>query len=345
MTIPEGLTKLKSYIDTYVDRLGNIYDANFKKKSLYLNASGYYCVSLVDKNGKRKSLLVSRVIAETYIEKDRPDRYYINHIDGVRTNNSVENLEWVTAYENNIHLILMNYETHKFKLVIYENNVPIKALKGLKEAEEFLKIDFRLIWNAIKEQKTIDNYSFEYIEKDKNIPKELREYKINNGIRKSVKLLDIETGEIKYFNSLSGIANELNVYNSAVYQAIHDNYFYNGGSKLPKLIKQRYMVAYTENDFPLWTKEQIAKAKNRGSKPVFAYNTLTRKRTIYQSGAEFIKINKLPRSVVTKLLKANKLKEINNWYFVYFVDKPEFRIIEDKIFQLAGHVRDYIVLK
>lgn len=99
------------------------------------------------------------------------------------------------------------------------------------------------------------------------------------------------------------------------------------------------------NDFPLWTKEQIAKAKNRGSKPVFAYNTLTRKRTIYQSGAEFIKINKLPRSVVTKLLKANKLKEINNWYFVYFVDKPEFRIIEDKIFQLAGHVRDYIVLK
>lgn len=340
----EGLTELKNYKDSFADRLGNIYDSNNKRKNFYLNSSGYLCVSLINKNNKRKTVLVNRIIAETFLEKDSKERFYVNHIDGNKLNNSTDNLEWVTAYENNIHSVLINYETHKFKLVIYKNNIPIKAVSNLKEAEEFIKIDFRLIWNAIKNNKKLGIYHFEYLTNYKSLPKELKEYKTNTGIKKKVLLFDTETNEIKVFDGLILLSRFLGVYQSAIFQAIHDNDFYNGGSKMPKLIKKRYMVAYREKGFPPWTKEQIARAKLRGSKPVFAYNVHTRKKVIYESAAEFIRTNKLSRTVITKLLKANKLKEINGWIFVYFVNNNDFLKIENTIFQLANHKKEFMVI-
>ena len=50
----EGLTELKNYKDSYADRLGNIYDSKNKRKNFYLNSNGYLCVSLINKNNKRK---------------------------------------------------------------------------------------------------------------------------------------------------------------------------------------------------------------------------------------------------------------------------------------------------
>jgi hypothetical protein len=59
--------------------------------------SGYYTV-YVDKSNK----LLHRLIAETFIPN--PDNLpCVNHKDGNKLNNSVDNLEWVTYSENNIH--------------------------------------------------------------------------------------------------------------------------------------------------------------------------------------------------------------------------------------------------
>ena len=62
---------------------------------------GYEYVSL-HKNGKQKKMAVHRLMCLTFygIHEGKP---HVNHIDGVKTNNSIENLEWCTPKENCQH--------------------------------------------------------------------------------------------------------------------------------------------------------------------------------------------------------------------------------------------------
>ncbi len=63
--------------------------------------SGYICVELW-KSGKGKKYLVHRILAQSFIP-NHECKPQVNHIDGVKTNNELNNLEWVTQSENQLH--------------------------------------------------------------------------------------------------------------------------------------------------------------------------------------------------------------------------------------------------
>lgn len=63
-----------------------------------LLSAGYYCVSFDTKT--RKS--IHTVVAEAFLGASEY-RQTVNHKDGNKTNNCVENLEWATYKENNNH--------------------------------------------------------------------------------------------------------------------------------------------------------------------------------------------------------------------------------------------------
>lgn len=81
---------------------------------------GYEKVSFSE-NNKTKTCRVHRLVAEAFIPIVK-DKDHVNHIDGNKSNNKAENLEWCTPKENAAHAI-------KTGLINYENKTrPIKGV-------------------------------------------------------------------------------------------------------------------------------------------------------------------------------------------------------------------------
>lgn len=78
-------------------RVLKVSNNTFLKPSTKRN--GYQQVNLWTKDGRRKKEYIHRLVAMTFIpnENNYPQ---VNHIDRVRDNNEVSNLEWVTILEN-----------------------------------------------------------------------------------------------------------------------------------------------------------------------------------------------------------------------------------------------------
>lgn len=72
-----------------------------------INRDGYNRVQLnVAEKGLRERFYVHRLVAEAFIP-NLENKPFINHKDGNKLNNSIENLEWCTSQENHQH----EYET------------------------------------------------------------------------------------------------------------------------------------------------------------------------------------------------------------------------------------------
>ena len=103
-----------------VSNLGNVYSkrsGKILKQNLHPN--GYYTIAtkIGGRCGKNICFKVHRLVAKAFIQNvyDKP---YVNHIDGVKTNNTIGNLEWCTAKENTHHAIangLISYNKRKTK--------------------------------------------------------------------------------------------------------------------------------------------------------------------------------------------------------------------------------------
>lgn len=76
-----------------------------------LSSNGYYNVTLC-KNGKKSTPLIHRLVAEHFLSKINQT---VNHIDGNKLNNNINNLEWITYSENltHAHKSKLRKKTHK----------------------------------------------------------------------------------------------------------------------------------------------------------------------------------------------------------------------------------------
>lgn len=110
----EGLYEISNFgrvktIERMVYNPGVIGDGEYRKVPEYITYGscqrGYHSVSLHDLSGGIKRLRVHRLVAEHFIGPQPAPDYQVNHIDGNKSNNCVENLEWVTPKENTHHAI------------------------------------------------------------------------------------------------------------------------------------------------------------------------------------------------------------------------------------------------
>ena len=104
MTLDEAIKwkKIEEFPTYSISENGDIKnDKTGKLKKTHHDKYGYVCCRLYN-NYRNRELKVHRLIAKAFIENPE-NKPYINHINGIKDDNRIENLEWCTAQENNDH--------------------------------------------------------------------------------------------------------------------------------------------------------------------------------------------------------------------------------------------------
>ena len=120
-----------------LDRMVNHWQGGkcFKRGKILINKKGYKMVRLVNNGiGGLKSL--HRVIASTFI--DNPENLpQVNHIDGNKLNNRVDNLEWISNIENMRHSFKIG--NHKGSMLGRKGELHPRTLLSAIEIESIKK--------------------------------------------------------------------------------------------------------------------------------------------------------------------------------------------------------------
>jgi len=184
---------IKGYEDIYqVSNLGNVKRINYfdkqnkdkyknqEKRLVFINLNGYYRVVL-SKCGINKNYFVHRLVAQAFIPNPE-NKPFINHINGTKTDNKVENLEWCTAKENTQHARNTGLFTEEMitrkkgknnwaskKVNQYDlNGKFIRQWECVRDVLRELKIDNTSIYKCCKGiRKTAGGFIWKY-EKQKN---------------------------------------------------------------------------------------------------------------------------------------------------------------------------------
>lgn len=99
------MKEIQGFEDYFVTITGKIYSSkvnkNFKEMKPYISQQGYKKVGLLS-GKKQKSFFVHRLVAKAFILNNQ-NKDVVNHKDGHKLNNHVDNLEWCSVEENAHH--------------------------------------------------------------------------------------------------------------------------------------------------------------------------------------------------------------------------------------------------
>ena len=131
--------------------------------------NGYIHINL-QKKGKHIQYPVHRLVAESFIE-NKPDNYknlVVNHLDGVKTNNHVDNLEYVTQSENLLHSCREIHKTGKpVQIINFKTGEIVKTLPSGVQAAEYLEVTVTSVYNVCRGiNKTCKDFILKYVEEE-----------------------------------------------------------------------------------------------------------------------------------------------------------------------------------
>lgn len=124
----EEWTNISEYPNYLISSCGRVMNKKTKRLlKLYLNHNGYYIVNLW-KNNTGKNFLVHSLVYSNFNNDYELSGYVINHIDGNKKNNQLNNLEKTSYQKNNLHACYI-IKTHKQEKPVNQLNNEYQIIK------------------------------------------------------------------------------------------------------------------------------------------------------------------------------------------------------------------------
>lgn len=167
---PTEYAVLVGMSDYYITPCGEVYSMKTRKYLLkQLHQTGYYRVNCAGVH-----YYMHRLVAEAYLpplsEEEKAIKTQVNHKDLDRTNNTPDNLEWVSPSENSIHSAVASERNSHFRKKVarldLQDNI-LEVYDGIKIAARELGLDSAAIVAVCKgRKKTLKGYKWKYVTND-----------------------------------------------------------------------------------------------------------------------------------------------------------------------------------
>ena len=200
---------------------GRLFNTNYhgkkgdiRRMKTRLDKDGYETAG-ISFNGIAKTVKIHRLVANAFIKnpKHKPE---VNHINGIKTNNGVWNLEWVTTKENLIHALKTGlriplkgeevYSSKHDKSKVIKICEMLKQNKSFQEISETLNVTHYMIHFILRKKRwkhITCNYDFDdyYFGKDVEKIKRICEL-LQMGIYSPIEIAKMTNSDVKMVYSI-----------------------------------------------------------------------------------------------------------------------------------------------
>lgn len=284
MTFPGSKYRvIPGYPGYVINRYGDVISRSTGKVLSKIDINGYQAVRIYNPDKSEiRSVHVHILLARAFIENSNPDKYCcVNHIDGNKQNNNLENLEWVTYSENINHAVENGLRNDNCPTLVRDiNDNSILEFPSLFKA--FIHIGYS--WS----QPLVKNIDGVFIP---NLFKNRFEVKLKNDDTnwyynhpdksgKSIEVFNLKTKEVKNFDSMCIASKELGIRYMRLNRAINS---------IETLSVDGWLVRYKSDD-PWPTVYREAKPSPIFKKKEFvAKNSKTNEVLEFESGRSLLR--------------------------------------------------------
>lgn len=122
--------------------------------------NGYLRTNL-SKDGVLKSAAIHRLVAEAFVP-NYDNKPQVNHIDENKLNNRADNLNWMTAHENNNYATNQTraHKSHMKRVKILTDDYVEYIFDGVVLAAKYLNIDKKKLSNAARTSSSIKGFIY-----------------------------------------------------------------------------------------------------------------------------------------------------------------------------------------